>query len=748
MKKITSMLMALVLALTLLPTAVWATETEEKTGESGSAQLAALASEGADFGCKQNVTEKGTAVYINGDDATVTKWADPWLYQDTTIENVTFEKGVTFHTAADGITLTLINCIFKACDQSELVNSGFQSLTNSGGGMCLDIETCKKQNITINVKGCTSIGDGSTTTPVYGNKYDENGTVVDAYKKRGHGIALNAIEGSCGNSPVLNISECTIYNVRGNAIQLYGSTGTITISDTKINSWGINSGGYTVKDKTKNADSYAIRGDYTAGGSRSITLSDVYFGMDEDNTTQNHYIGHINVGAYEYNTTKSSNDETPKGNTKGTYTVIDNVYTNVTECTVTINTMNGEAATTQTVKHGKTLTPETPSRDGYTFTGWFTNSTCKEETKWSDENTVVANITLYAGWEKKTTDSSKTTTVVDGNTKTETTTETAKDGTTTKTETVIDTTTGKISSTTVTETEKNGTATSEVVTKTTVADDGTVTVNEVKTATDSTNNVTTKTVVKNDTAEVTATVSSGAVTANAKTVNLDATTAGDTVVETTKVTLAAADATKMNTAATNGTVETVAIKTDVGTLTIDSTALKTITDKVSADHSLELVVKKTDEGTTSTQTTTTTTATYVLTALVDNKPVFEETNKDSNGTITITVPWTSAPGFRQQIVCYYVDGNTRTRMGGAGYKNNTFSWDTNHFSKFEVVSETVSNSRASINISGSSTGTTATTTTTTGKASSATTFDAGVGIYAATAILSVTGMAWIGKKKH
>ena len=28
------------------------------------------------------------------------------------------------------------------------------------------------------------------------------------------------------------------------------------------------------------------------------------------------------------------------------------------------------------------------------------------------------------------------------------------------------------------------------------------------------------------------------------------------------------------------------------------------------------------------------------------------------------------------------------------------------------------------------------------------TFDAGVGIYAVTAVLSVTGMAWVGKKRH
>ena len=41
-----------------------------------------------------------------------------------------------------------------------------------------------------------------------------------------------------------------------------------------------------------------------------------------------------------------------------------------------------------------------------------------------------------------------------------------------------------------------------------------------------------------------------------------------------------------------------------------------------------------------------------------------------------------------------------------------------------------------------------TTTTKDGSKASPKTFDAGVGIYAVTAMLSVTGMAWVGKKRH
>ena len=249
---------------------------------------------------------------------------------------------------------------------------------------------------------------------------------------------------------------------------------------------------------------------------------------------------------------------------------------------------------------------------------------------------------------------------------------------------------------------------------------------ETKTTTTTAEGKTTTTVdkINIDTAATKATT----VEINAK----DETAAGEAAATTTvTIKQTVADALKTN----SEKIETVEVKTNVATLTIDKNALKTLTETTG---DLVLTVSKSETSTTETK--------FDLTATVDDTPVF----KNSNGKITITVPM-DAPGFRQQLVCYYVNGNTRTRMGGAGYKDGSFSWDTNHFSEFVVVTETVSNSRASINISGSSTGTTATTTTTTtttGKASSATTFDAGVGIYAVSAILSVTGMAWVGKKKH
>ena len=44
--------------------------------------------------------------------------------------------------------------------------------------------------------------------------------------------------------------------------------------------------------------------------------------------------------------------------------------------------------------------PESPSREGYEFTGWYLEPSCY--TRWDMENDrVYQDITLYAGWEKK-----------------------------------------------------------------------------------------------------------------------------------------------------------------------------------------------------------------------------------------------------------------------------------------------------------------------------------------------------------
>ena len=242
-----------------------------------------------DFGYGSTSTE---SVTLDGKGvAVVSDWTDAWVNSDTIIKGVTFKNGAVFSAKTDNVTVTLEGCTFYACDQSKLTYTGNNSLTNSGAGMCLNLEKSSHIGVKFIVKDCTFVGENDDTLSAEGPRYNGDGT-VNGMKKRGHAIALDAIcGGGTGTLDSLLIEGCTIDGVRGNAIQLYGTTGAITIKDTKINSWAVNNTGI----------GYAVRGDFNANGSRTLTLTNVYFGLDE--ISGNTEFGHVKVGSFSGNTT-------------------------------------------------------------------------------------------------------------------------------------------------------------------------------------------------------------------------------------------------------------------------------------------------------------------------------------------------------------------------------------------------------------------------------------------------------------
>lgn len=68
--------------------------------------------------------------------------------------------------------------------------------------------------------------------------------------------------------------------------------------------------------------------------------------------------------------------------------------------TVTFDSRGGTDVPSQNQMYGELLElPEPPTREGYRFIGWYTDEACFE--LWDTENrTIEADITLYAGWEK------------------------------------------------------------------------------------------------------------------------------------------------------------------------------------------------------------------------------------------------------------------------------------------------------------------------------------------------------------
>lgn len=68
--------------------------------------------------------------------------------------------------------------------------------------------------------------------------------------------------------------------------------------------------------------------------------------------------------------------------------------------TVTFDSKGGTDVPAQNQMYGELLElPAPPTREGYTFTGWYKDYVCDE--LWNvEEDTIETDITLYAGWEK------------------------------------------------------------------------------------------------------------------------------------------------------------------------------------------------------------------------------------------------------------------------------------------------------------------------------------------------------------
>ena len=74
----------------------------------------------------------------------------------------------------------------------------------------------------------------------------------------------------------------------------------------------------------------------------------------------------------------------------------------VLEYTVTFNSNGGSEVATQTVKNGKTVSnPENPTKTGFLFDGWYSDSELKNLFDFSTP--ITENITLYAKWQEKVT---------------------------------------------------------------------------------------------------------------------------------------------------------------------------------------------------------------------------------------------------------------------------------------------------------------------------------------------------------
>ena len=69
--------------------------------------------------------------------------------------------------------------------------------------------------------------------------------------------------------------------------------------------------------------------------------------------------------------------------------------------TITFDSKGGTDVAPQNQMYGELLeVPETPTREGYEFTGWYLDTACDDLWK-NEEDIIESDVTLYAGWEEK-----------------------------------------------------------------------------------------------------------------------------------------------------------------------------------------------------------------------------------------------------------------------------------------------------------------------------------------------------------
>lgn len=249
----------------------------------------------------------------------------------------------------------------------------------------------------------------------------------------------------------------------------------------------------------------------------------------------------------------------------------------------------------------------------------------------------------------------------------------------TTTETVTDTKTGaKTETKTENKVEGNVTTKTETVTEKNAADE-TTKVTESKIVENNENGKTeTKTTVDGKTVKTDVTVNQAPATASDVTLNAKALEGKAAGTETSSVTVDRASLSELK----NDTVKDVIIETDQATLKLDKTAVKTMESKVEGNDKMTLDITVTEEK----NATTTEIEKVKVEVNAKNEAgenVFPKDTENTNGKITITIPYT---GNAKYLDLWYIAANdSATYMGRFPVVNGFVSFDVKHFSRYDLI---------------------------------------------------------------
>lgn len=147
---------------------------------------------------------------------------------------------------------------------------------------------------------------------------------------------------------------------------------------------------------------------YNQSGQRKLSASSSGFSVSQYGPIQNSKIdtnlkfGTLPAGTYYIKYTAKAKDGTTATATTGTFTVTSKNESVAKTYTVTFNANGGNVGTaSKTVTAGASYGAlPTPTRNGYTFDGWYTGSSSGTKITSSSKVSLSRNQTLYAHWSK------------------------------------------------------------------------------------------------------------------------------------------------------------------------------------------------------------------------------------------------------------------------------------------------------------------------------------------------------------
>lgn len=320
--------------------------------------------------------------------------------------SLTFEGVEASTTAASGIETNGNNANDAVTLKNSTLNvpNGFGIYFPSSGTLTIDNSTINAKTMGVQVcSGSLNINTGSAITvsgdPVAKTENDgaiQDGAAISIVNRPGYkGLDKVAITGGTFTAQGNNGAALKAYSWDSSTKKesdFDGADNAVTVSDGEFNgslnlgNIEVSGGKYTDKEVAKHLKS-----------GRAVLFSDGKYAVTDEETAKDD-------ATYSVTNTDGTVVYFTDAQSANNYAQESGAAPKVLKVTVTFDSNQGTAVDSQLVAVGnKVAKPADPTKEGYTFTGWFTDQDCTKAYKFdAPVDGAEPEFTLYAGWKAAT----------------------------------------------------------------------------------------------------------------------------------------------------------------------------------------------------------------------------------------------------------------------------------------------------------------------------------------------------------